>query len=531
MSALAVAQAFRLARRELRGGIRGLRVFLACLVLGVAAIAGVGSLAAAVVAGIKADARDLLGADVEARLSLRAASAAERAFLSDSGQLSEIVTMRAMVRTPDGDRRSLIELKAVDRAYPLYGAVVLSPAQDLATVLERHEGRFGAAADPGILDRLGLALGDSIRIGETTLQLRATIEREPDAAAGGLQFGPRVIIATQALAETGLLRPGALVTYHYRVRLPPAVDALSWAESARTDFPTAGWQVRTFGEASPALRRLIDRLALYLNLVGLTALLVGGIGIGNAVSFYIAGKTTTIATLKCLGASTRLVFGVYFVEVLALALFGIAVALALGAMVPVAARPLLLRVLPVTVPFGVYPAPLALAALFGLLTTLVFALWPLAGSGRVPAAALFRDTIDRARRRIPVAALAASVLLALGLAALAVATSQDRTVGLWFVVGAAAAFALFRAAGAAIVFGARRLAGVRRPALRLALANLHRPGAPTAQIVLSLGIGLTVLVVDRVGSGQSGTRGGNPPAGRGARLLFHRHPAQPARRV
>jgi putative ABC transport system permease protein len=489
-----VAYAFRLARRELRGGIRGLRVFLACLVLGVTAIAGIGSLAAAVVAGIKADARDLLGGDAEARLTLRAADPAERAFLSESGQVSEIATMRAMVRTLNGDRRSLIELKAVDPAYPLYGAVALSPVQDLAAALDRRGGRFGAAVDPTILDRLGLVLGDGIKIGETTLQLRGTIEREPDAAAGGLQFGPRVIIAAQALAETGLLRPGALVTYHYRVRLPPAVDAPSWAERARADFPTAGWQVRTFGEASPALRRLIDRLALYLNLVGLTALLVGGIGIGNAVGFYIAGKTTTIATLKCLGASTRLVFAVYFAEVVALALLGIAAALALGAMVPVAARPLLLRMLPVTLQFGPYPGPLALAALFGLLTTLAFALWPLAGIGRVPAAALFRDTIDRTRRRVPMAALAASMLLALGLAALAVGSSQDHTVGLWFVVAAAAAFTLFRAAGAAVVLAARRLGGVRRPALRLALANLHRPGAPTAKIVLSLGIGLTVLV-------------------------------------
>jgi putative ABC transport system permease protein len=494
VNAYLVSYAFRLARRELRGGIRGLRVFLACLVLGVTAIAGIGSLAGAVVAGIKADARDLLGGDAEARLTLRAADHDERAFLSESGQVSEIATMRAMARTPGGDRRSLIELKAVDPAYPLYGTVVLSPVQDLAAALERREGRFGALVDPTILDRLGLGLGDSIKIGETTLQLRATIEREPDAAAGGLQFGPRVIISAQALAETGLLRPGALVTYHYRLRLPPAVDAHSWAERARTAFPTAGWQIRTFGEASPALRRLIDRLALYLNLVGLTALLVGGIGIGNAVGFYIAGKTTTIATLKCLGASTRLVCAVYFLEVIALALGGIAAALALGALVPLVAKPLLVHVLPVAVHSGLYPGPLALAALFGLLTTLVFALWPLAGTGQVPAAALFRDTIDRARRRVPITAVAASTLAALGLAALAVGSSQDHTVGLWFVGGAAAAFALFRGAGAAIVFASQRVKGVRRPALRLALANLHRPGASTAKVVLSLGIGLTVLV-------------------------------------
>ena len=256
---------------------------------------------------------------------MRPADAAERAFLADSGQVSEIATMRAMVRTPDGDRRSLIELKAVDPAYPLYGAVALSPAQDLAAALDRRDGRFGAAVDPTILDRLGLALGDGIKIGEATLQLRATIEREPDAAAGGLQFGPRVIIAAQALARNRpapARAPWSPIITGCGCR--PRIDARSWAERARTDFPTAGWQVRTFGEASPALRRLIDRLALYLNLVGLTALLVGGIGIGNAVGFYIAGKTTTIATLKCLGASTRLVFAVYFVEVCRSPLLGIA---------------------------------------------------------------------------------------------------------------------------------------------------------------------------------------------------------------
>ncbi|HEX4186072.1 MAG TPA: FtsX-like permease family protein [Stellaceae bacterium] len=494
MNAFSAAHAMRLAGRELRGGIRGLRVFLACLVLGVTAIAGIGSLAASVVAGIKADARDLLGGDAEARLAYRPVDAAERAFLAQSGRLSEIITMRAMARTQGGDRRSLIELKAVDRAYPLYGAVALAPAQTLGAALDRRGGNFGAAVDPAILDRLGLALGDGVKIGDTTLQLRGTITREPDAAAGGLEFGPRVIVSADALAETGLIRPGALVTYHYRLQLPRGADPASWAERARAAFPEAGWQIRTFGEASPALQRLIDRLALFLTLVGLTALLVGGVGIGNAVGGYIAGKTATIATLKCLGAPTRLVFAVYFVEMMALAVLGVATALVLGALVPLASMPLLALVLPVSIRLGIYPGPLSLAALFGLLTTLVFALWPIAGIGRVPAGALFRDTVDRARRRIPLPALGATALLALGLAALAVGSAQDRTVALWFVAGAIGAFALFRAVGAAVVHGARRLGRPHRPALRLALANLHRPGAPTAQVMLSLGIGLTVLV-------------------------------------
>ena len=479
-----------------------MRVFLACLILGVAAVAGIGSLAASVVAGIKADARALLGGDAEARLAYRPVDAAEHAFLLQSGRLSEIATMRAMARTQDGNRRSLIELKAVDPAYPLYGAVALAPAQSLGAALGRRGGNFGAAVDPAILDRLGLVLGDSVKIGDAMLQLRTTIEREPDAVAGGLEFGPRVIVSSEALPETGLIRPGALATYHYRLQLPVGVDPASWAERARSTFPEAGWQIRTFDEASPALQRLIDRLALFLTLVGLTALLIGGVGIGNAVGGYIAGKTATIATLKCLGAPTRLVFATYFVEIMALALLGISAALALGALVPVVSMSLLARVLPVTIGLGVYPGPLALAALFGILTTLVFALWPLAGIGRVPAGALFRDAIDPARRRVPRPALGATALLALGLAALAVGSAQDRTVGWWFVAGAIGAFVLFRLAGAAVIHGARQIGRPHRPALRLALANLHRPGAPTTQVILSLGIGLTVLVAIALAEGN-----------------------------
>jgi putative ABC transport system permease protein len=494
LSARSLFYAFQLARRELRGGIRGLGVFLACLVLGVTAIAAIGSLAASVTAGIKADARNLLGGDAEARLAYHPADADQYGFLAQSGSVSEIVTMRAMARKPDGERRSLIELKAVDAAYPLYGAVVLSPAQSLATALGRRAGRFGAAVDPALLGRLGLTIGDSIRIGDALVRIRATIEREPDAVTGGLIFGPRVLIAAGALSETGLVQPGALINYHYRLRLPAEIDPASWAKSARAAFPKAGWQIRSFGEASPSLERLIDRVALFLSLVGFSALLVGGVGIGSAVAGFLNRKKATIATLKCLGAPNQLVFAAYFVEIVMLALLGIAIALLLGILALLVTAPLLARVLPVSVPFAIHAVPLGLAALFGVLTVLLFSLLPLAGVGAVPAAALFRDTVDRARRRLPPAAVGMTLLLALGLGALAVGTAHDRTVALWFVAGAIIAFALFRGAGVAIVGIARKLGRPHRPVLRLALANLHRPGAPTTQIVLSLGIGLTVLV-------------------------------------
>ena len=278
-----------------------------------------------------------------------------------------------------------------------------------------------------------------------------------------------------------------------RLKLPPGVDAKQWAQQARAAFPEAGWQIRDAVDASPGLQRFIERIGFFLDLAGITALLVGGIGIGNAVAGYVASKTEAIATLKCLGASSRLIFVAYLIQILTLALIGIAGGLLLGGLVPAAIGPFLSGLLPIELRLRVYPLALAAAALSGLLTVLVFALWPLAAIGRIPPAALFRDTIMPARRRVPLSVATTTIAAAIGLAALVVAGAPDRRVALWYVGGAIAAFALFRVAGALVVWIARHMPRPGQPLLRLAFANLHRPGAPTARVVLSLGLGLAVL--------------------------------------
>jgi putative ABC transport system permease protein len=312
------------------------------------------------------------------------------------------------------------------------------------------------------------------------------------------------MISMAALAQTRLIQPGALVSYRYRLRLPAGETPTAWINAARAAFPDAGWELRSFSQASPDLQRLIDRVALFLSLVGLSTLLVGGVGIGNAVRNHIAAKTLTIATLKCLGASTRLVFAVYLCEVIGLALLAIVAALLIGALLPIGVAPLVKHLLPISPRPGIYARPLMLAAVYGVLTTLVFSLWPLASIGRIRPGALFRDTVDRARHPIPLAILTASGLLVLGLAATVVAGTQDRRVALWFVTAAVVAFAMFWTAGRAIMLGASRLARPRWPVLRIALANFYRPGAPTAQVMLSLGIGLTVLVAVALVEGNLG---------------------------
>jgi putative ABC transport system permease protein len=491
----------RLARRELRGGLKGFRILLTCLMLGVATIAAVGSVAESVTAGVAADARRLLGGDVELRLLYRPATPEQTAFLAEAGAVSETREMRAMARSSEGDaardRPILVELKAVDSAYPLYGTVRLAPDRPLAAVLKAEGGVWGAAADADLAERLDLALGDRVRVGEADYELRAIIETEPDRGTDIFTLGPRLMVALDSLETTGLVQPGSLISHYYRVRLPADASAPALIDALHARFPNAGWRVRDLLEAAPGVKRFIDRTALFLTLVGLSALLVGGVGVGNAVRSYLDGKTATIATLKCLGAPGRLIFRLYLTQILLLALGGIALGLLIGALAPVGVAGLLSEHFGLQLRLGLYPEPLLLATAFGLLIALGFSLWPLARARDVPAASLFRDVVARVRRWPRRRDLAAMAGVGLALAGLAIVTATDRRLAGWFVLGAALSLVAFRLVAAAVVAAARRAnrPGRSRPAaLRLALANLYRPGAPTGSIVLSLGLGLTVLV-------------------------------------
>jgi putative ABC transport system permease protein len=484
-----------LAARELRGGLGGFRIFLACLALGVGAIAAVGSLSEAMLAGLGAESRVLLGGDLSLRLTHREITAEQRAWLAARGEVSELAEMRAMAHAPVADGpRNLIELRAVDDAYPLYGAVAVAPAQDLHDSLARRDGAWGAAAAPALLARLDLGLGDRVRVGELIYELRVELTGEPDHLGRNFSLGPTLMVARESLAETGLVQPGSLVSYRYRLRLPEETDIAALRRDLAAAFPEAGWRVRGPRGAAPGVRHFLNRLTLFLTFVGLTSLLVGGLGVGNGVRSYLQGKLATIATFKCLGAPSSLILQVYLAQVGALAAAGIVLGLVLGAGTSHAVVWALGDRFGWQGAGGIYPGPLALAALFGTLVTVAFSLAPLVRAGRVSPAALFRAPVAPLTDGLSPGAWAAIGLAVAALAALTVLSAEDRWVAAIFVAGAAGAFALFRGAAWALVALVRRLPRPRRTGLRLALANLHRPGAPTGSVVLSLGLGLTVLV-------------------------------------
>ena len=488
--------AVRFAAREMRGSLKGFRIFLACLVLGVAAIAGVGTLSSSITDGLRANGQVILGGDIDVRLTQRPATGEEQSWLAEQGRIAEIQTLRAMVRATKNDKRTLSELKAIDNFYPLFGKLSLTPESGTElpySLLEETDVGYGALLEQGMVDRLELSLGEQIVIGELTAEVRGIIASEPDKASQGMALGPRVIVSSKALEETGLVQPGSLIRYHYRIDLHDDISVAEFRDDVAIAFPDAGWRVQDASNGAPGIKRFVDRVALFLTLVGLTALIVGGVGVGNAVRAYLEAKIPTIATLKCLGASSSFIFRIHYLQVLFLALVGSLIGLVLGIGGAMIASGFLARALPIPPEVTFQMGPLLLATAYGLLTATMFAIWPLARARETPAASLFRDTVSRHRwpRPIYMAAVGISFLAMVGLA---IFTSQERWFAIGFVGAIIAIFALLILVGRSVQFLAKKSPRSSIPTLRLALANLHRPGSATTSVVLSMGLGLTLFV-------------------------------------
>ncbi len=488
--------AWRIALRELRGGLRGFRIFLACLALGVAAIAAVGSVRTAIQEGLTREAASLLGGDAEMQFTYRFASPEERAFMQQNATaISEVVDFRSMavVERPSGTERALVQVKGVDDLYPLYGTVELTPPVELQTALEGP----GIVAEKVLVDRLGLEVGDEIRLGEQSFTLRATLDYAPDSASAGFGLGPQVIVLKSALETSGLITPGTLFDSKYRLSLPETADIGSLKQRAEAAFSDTGLRWRDSRNGTPGIARFVDRLGAFLVLVGLAGLAVGGVGVSAAVRAYLDGKTDTIATLKTLGASGSTIFAVYLIQIGLLSLLGIAIGLMLGAGIPMLLAPMIEDRLPIPALFDIYARPLFEAACYGLITALIFTIWPLARAKDIRAAGLFRDATSTTRHLPGLPYIALTLLLGAGLVAVAMSFSSVPRLALWAAAGIITALFVLTLAARATTWVAARLARSRiargRPALRLALGSVGGPGGETASVILSLGLGLTVL--------------------------------------
>lgn len=540
--------ALHMAWRETRAAWRHFLYFFVCIALGVGALVGVALFSANVEQAVTREARGLMGGDVEVRLSRPMSGKGEAVLRSLAGRgisllhVSELAGMAAVVDGAPSRQTQLVELKAVEAGYPFYGNLVVEPSFPLMDLLSSSECStphpspltshgicYGAVVQQSLLIRLGLSVGGRFRVGDATFTITGVLRKEPDRVAGPFNLGPRVMVSREGLAAAELIKPGSRVRERYLLKTPLAVPSQPLVYELRGRLAGESARVTGYRNAQPQLKQFLDQLTRYLGLIGLTALFIGGIGVATTIHAFIREKLQTIAILKTVGAESRAVIGTYLLQAALLGTIGSLAGAALGAGLQSALPPL------VTGLFGPellaqldFSGSLTLLALppiikgvaLGLLTTLLFTLWPLLAIREISPARIFRRDVqapamdrswlhrlgltDRVR-------LMTGLGIGAGLAALAVWQAGNWRIGLLFIAALGAAVLLLTLSAALLVRAIRTIPGPRSVAVRHAIGNLHRPGSQAVGVMVSVGIGVMVIVavsllertlVDQVGESR-----------------------------
>lgn len=476
--------AWRIARRELSARFKGLRLLLACLFLGVGALAAIGSLTTAISQGLAGKGRVILGGDVQITVWQRPFTPQERSALAAYGMLSDGLRLQAMASA--SDTSAPVQLKAVDARWPLVGRLSLADGRNVGAP---PAGSAWIAS--GAAARLDLKTGDSFTIAGKPLRVGGIIAAEPDGLGEGFALGPTVIVPMDFPAQAGLTSEGAMFRSRLRLACTASCDAQAIADTLKARFPEAGLDIRTRDKAAPGAEQFLSRMGDFLVLVGLSALLIAGIGIGGGTASYLEARRGAIATLKVLGATSGDIARIYVLQIAAAAVVGAGAGLVAG----IAALPLIARalagVLPVADGFVLAPWALARAGLWGVLVALVFAAPPLAAARSFPAMALLRSAVA------PLSARGAWPWVAgglVGIVALAFLGGSNWMTTAIFLGGAGGVLLVLAGLGWLVRRVAMRMPRPKNPVARLALANLHRPGSQTARLVTALGFGLSAFV-------------------------------------
>ena len=482
--------AWRLAKREMKGSLSKFRIFLSALVLGVAAIGAVGSVAESMRTGIGDNARTLLGGDLE--ISSRHTAVDETVFTAAQklGKISSTIEMRAMLRNPRNQERKLVELKAVDENWPLIGA----PKITGATSLQEGLATGSVLLQPSLMRALSLEIGDKVTLGEAELLVAGTLISEPDRTVNFGGFGPRVLASQETIAMTALVKPGSFISFRSKILLDKPEQAQAAIAQLSPLLKDSHGRIRDVSSAAPGFDAFIARAEAFLILVGLTALLIGGLGVASAVRAWLNSRMGVIATLKCLGAPSILIYRIYLLQIMAIATIGVAIGVSIAAIAPAATASLLAQYIAVPPVVALYPKPLFIAGAFGLLTAFIFTLLPLARAKGVRASQLFRALITPPTGLPPFGVIMRMSLAAAALTLLALLATADMRLTFGFIGGALGALLLLALLGEGVMRLMKRLPSPSYVPARLALSAITRQGSPLRAIIIAFGLGLSVLV-------------------------------------
>ncbi|MDB6110063.1 MAG: permease [Pedosphaera sp.] len=480
-----------MAWRDSRTSRKRLLLFSLSIVLGIAALAAIGSLGSNLERAIEEQARTLLGADLVLSSRDGFSPAEEQLVHSLGGEQSRETSFSTMIYFVRGEGTRLVQVRALSGGFPFYGQLETKPAgaaQDF-----RRTG--GTLVEESLLTQFGAKAGDEIRLGSLTTQIVGELDKVPGESVALATIAPRVYLPMEDLPRTGLLRQGSLVRYKVYFKFAPGTDASKLVEKIKPQLDQFRLSHETVADRKRDLGRSMDNLYHFLNLVGFIALLLGGVGVASAIHAHVKQKLGTVALLRCLGGSVAQTFAIYLAQGMALGLFGALVGAALGVAIQSALPKVLADFIPFTFQFSTSWLAIGRAVAIGFAICLLFALLPLLAVRRVSPLAAIRVAFEpQAARRDPFRWLVGACL-GIGVAGFALSQTRDWRVGLGFAVGLALVFAILAATAKGLMLLARKLGGARLPFVwRQGLANLHRPNNRTLLLLLALGLGTFLMV-------------------------------------
>ncbi|GLC27674.1 ABC transporter permease [Roseisolibacter agri] len=486
------ASLFRLAWRESRTARRRLLLYMSSIALGVAALVAIDSFAGNVARSVRTQSRALLGGDV-AFTTRRPWPKPVLAWLDSlparGVRVARTTQFASMGLVPRTGKTRLVQVRAVERGYPFYGEVTTRPAGRWTAL---HGGPH-ALVDRSLLIALDAQIGDTLVLGYGRFRIDGTLENVPGDAGIASVIGPRVYIPARYLAETQLLVFGSRAEYEAVVRLPDGQSAAKFLQPVKRRFDDQQVRSRTVADTERGLTEAVDRLSDFLSIVGLIALLLGGVGVASGVSAFVARKIDTVAVLRCLGATARQILAIYVTQAAAMGLIGAAAGALLGIGVQLLIPRVLGEFLPVDVSVTLEPAAIVAGVIVGVWVALVFALRPLLALRRVsPLQAIRRDVDPGALRGrgLDWASALVSLAVVASVAGLAVQRTGRVRDGLGITLAIFAALALLWVSATVTSWLARRALRKGWPyVVRQGVANLYRPGSQTRAVTLALGFG------------------------------------------
>ncbi len=491
--------ALLLAWRESRSP-RRLLLLMASVTAGVAALVAIGSFTRNLQDSVRDQARALLGADLAVgsgtAFSPRAESQIARIIESGRAgtaepQVARVTSFSAMAYVPRTAGARPVQAMAIEGGFPYYGTIETSPPGQWTRLGEGG----GVLVDPSLLTLFDARVGDMLSLGEAKLEIRGSVVNYPGDVGIRSALGPRVYLSSRDVARTGLLRFGSRARYDVYIKLPAGVDAQRLADRNRIQLSSERVGIRTVTEDQRSLNNALGRLGRYLSLIGLVALLLGGLGVASAVRALMKKKMDTIAVLRCLGATAGQIFGAYLLQAVALGLVGSTVGAIIGIALPWVLPQVMRGPLPVDVAFAPAPASIAAGLALGAWVAGLFSLLPLLSIRDVPALAVLRRAFEPpARGRRDWRRLLAVLVLVLSILGLSVLQAPSPGAGIVFAASIGVALGALWGVALLLMRTVRRLFPTRWPYVwRQGLANLYRPANQTAMVILALGFGAFLL--------------------------------------